>query len=164
VTANAVTCLSGPGRRSSRLVAKLRGEDGVGLIELLIAILVLNVGIFATLAAFTSGALALRRASHASTAAAIADKKMECFRDTSFANITWAPGAPCYATSVTGADGRPYSLSATVSYQPPPGPTSVKVVTLTISDVNDHNKLLVTSSSTFSQCGQDLTNSACGGS
>ena len=75
--------------RRKRLVARLRREDGIGLVELLIALLVLNIGIFATLAAFTSGALALRRASHTSTASAIADKYMECFRDASYTNITW---------------------------------------------------------------------------
>jgi len=166
----------------SRLDARLRNEDGIGLIELLIALLVLNVGIFATLGAFTSGALALRRASHVSTAAAISDKYMECFRDVSFATIQWpnTPGAtalsgtPCAATTasgsgglqyntVTGPDGRQYSVTASVSYQPPPGPTSLKLVTLTVTDVKEA-KTLVTSSSTFSQCAQDQTNAACGGS
>jgi Tfp pilus assembly protein PilV len=147
----------------SRFGARIRDERGVGLVELLIALLVLNVGLFATLGAFTSGALALRRASHVSTASAIADKYMECFRDASFANVRWAPGAPCYSTSVTGPDGRPYSLGATVSYQPPPGPTSIKLVTLTVRDVHDNNKLLVTTSSTFSQCAQDMSSTACGG-
>jgi Tfp pilus assembly protein PilV len=147
----------------NRFAATIRDERGVGLVELLIALLVLNVGLFATLGAFTSGALALQRASHLSTAAAISDKEMECFRDQSFANVQWAAGAPCYATAVTGPDGRQYSLSATVSYQPPPGPTSLKLVTLQVTDVKQ-NKLLVTTSSTFSQCAQDQSSTACGGS
>ena len=151
-----------PGNRLSRFGARIRDERGVGLVELLIALLVLNVGLFATLGAFSGGALALQRASHVSTAAAISDKEMECFRDTSFDNIKWIVGAPCYATTVTGPDSRQYSLSATVSYQPPPGPTSLKLVTLTVTDVKQ-NKLLVTTSSTFSRCAQDMSSTACGG-
>lgn len=166
----------------SRFLARIRDERGVGLVELLIALLVLNIGLFATLGAFTSGALALQRASHVSTASAIADRYMECFRDVSFANTQWpnTPGAtalagtPCAATTatgsggsqystVTGPDGRKYSVNASVSYQPPPGPTSLKLVTLTITDVKA-NKTLVTTSSTFSQCAQDMSSIACGGS
>jgi Tfp pilus assembly protein PilV len=155
VTAIAVTRPTG-----GRLVAKLRGEDGLGLVELLIALLVLNIGIFATLGAFTSAATAINRASRVSTAAAISDKTMECFRDSSYANINWAVGAPCYATTTTGPDGRTYNLSATVvpgsqlttgTYK---GSTQVKQVTLTITDPKDHNRVLVTSSSTFSRCTQ----------
>lgn len=158
MTATAVT--RHPGGRSSRLVAKLRGEDGIGLVELLIALLVLNVGIFATLGAFTSAATAINRASHISTAAAISDKYMECFRDTPYASIQWPlTSGNCTATTVTGPDGRQYSLSATVTagsqysgtYR---GSNSVKVVTLTVRDVADHNRTLVTSSSTFSRCTQ----------
>ena len=155
------TAVIGPGSlRPSRLVAKLRGEDGLGLVELLIALLVLNVGIFATLGAFTSAATAINRASRVSTAAAISDKYMECFRNTPYASIQWAVGAPCYATSTTGPDGRTYDLSATVTsgsqlstgtYQ---GSTQVKQVTLTITDPADQNRVLVTSSSTFSRCTQ----------
>ncbi|HEX6951266.1 MAG TPA: hypothetical protein VF124_00565 [Gaiellaceae bacterium] len=167
----------------SRFVARVRDERGVGLVELLIALLVLNIGLFATLGAFTSGALALQRASHVSTAAAISDRYMECFRDVSFANVQWPStsgatalaGTPCAATTapgsgglqyaaVTGPDNRQYSVNATVSYQPPPGPSSLKLVTLTVTDVTHGlNKLLVTTSSTFSQCAQDLSSTACGG-
>ena len=145
---------------SSRLVKKLRGEEGLGLVELLIALLVLNVGIFATLGAFTSAATTINRASHFSTASAISDKTMECFRDSSYASISWTVGAPCYLTTTIGPDGRTYNLSATVvpgsqlttgTYQ---GSTQVKQVTLTITDPKDHNRVLVTSSSTFSRCTQ----------
>ena len=73
--------------RPSRIAAKLRGEEGLGLVELLIALLVLNVGIFATLGAFTSAATAINRASNVSTASAISDKQMETYRDTAYANI-----------------------------------------------------------------------------
>jgi type II secretory pathway pseudopilin PulG len=57
------------------------------MIELLMAITMLNVGILAIVAAFNSGALALSRASRASTATALADTQMELFRGIKYANI-----------------------------------------------------------------------------
>jgi Tfp pilus assembly protein PilV len=59
---------------------RLQGEEGFGLIELLMAMVMLNVGILAIVAAFQSGAVALRRASHITTASAIADAQMELYR------------------------------------------------------------------------------------
>ena len=49
-------------------VKDLRSEEGFGLIELLISMMMLNVGILAIVAAFNSGAIALRNASDVSTA------------------------------------------------------------------------------------------------
>jgi Tfp pilus assembly protein PilV len=155
VTAIAVTRLAHG--RSNRLVAKLRGEEGIGLVELLIALLVLNVGIFATLGAFTSAATAINRASHVSTATAISDKQMETYRDTPYDSI---PSSGTTTNSVTGADGRTYTVVATftsgsqlpsATYK---GSVYVKQVTLTVKDPGDHNKVVVTSSSTFSRCTQ----------
>ena len=60
--------------------ARLRKEEGFGLIELVIAMTVLNIGILAIVAAFNSGALALRRASLISSASAVADGQMETYR------------------------------------------------------------------------------------
>ena len=148
-----------PSDRWSRLVATLRDNRGIGLVELLIALLVLNIGIFATLAVFTSGSLALRNASRISTATAIADRTMETFHNTSYANFTAIP-AP--GTLVTGADGRSYTLQATidtgsqktgVTY---PGSGYVKVVTVKVYDgaPGSGGKLLTTSSSSFSRCTQ----------
>jgi Tfp pilus assembly protein PilV len=156
--------------RGGRLVARLRNEDGIGLIELLIALLVLNIGIFATLGAFASAATTIRRASHVSTAAAVADRYMECFRNTAYANIQWPmTSGSCTPTSVVGPDGRTYNLSATVTSgsQGTGGSTQVKQVTLQVSDPGDTNKVLVTSTSTFSRCtqagvgGSDPASTAC---
>ncbi|MHB8642138.1 MAG: hypothetical protein ACYDA3_04555 [Gaiellaceae bacterium] len=66
---------------------KLRSEEGFGLIEVLIAIVMLNIGILALVAAFQSGAVALRRASHISTASTLADAQMELYRGLAYANI-----------------------------------------------------------------------------
>lgn len=155
-----MTATADTGRRR-RLAARLREEHGLGLVELLIALLVLNIGIFATLAAFTSGALALRRASHTSTASAIADKYMECFRDSSYTNITWPmTTGNCTSASPVGADGLTYHVSATVTpgsqlssgtYQ---GSSKVKTVTLTVTGPGSATTVLDTTSSTFSLCTQ----------
>jgi type II secretory pathway pseudopilin PulG len=153
-----------PRSRLSTLAGRVRDPGAFGLVELLIALMVLNIGIFATVAAFNGGALALRRSSHVSAATALADKQMEAFRDSTYGGITSIP-----ATNLTGPDARRYQLAATVTpgsqktgvtYT---GSTSVKLVTLTVRDVADGNRLLVTSSSTFDQCTQDRTSPACGG-
>jgi Tfp pilus assembly protein PilV len=142
--------------RSGRLAARLRAEDGVGLVELLIAILVLNVGIFATIGAFSSAGATIRRASHISTAAAIADQEINALRNMSYANIvnasafTW-PSAP---------DGRTYTVQVAVTsgsgVQVTNGSANLKQATVTVYDgsVVTATKLLVTSTSTFSRCTQ----------
>jgi type II secretory pathway pseudopilin PulG len=62
-------------------------QDGFGLIELLVSMVILNVGILALIAAFQSGAFALQRASKLSSAAAIADIQMERYRSLTYAAI-----------------------------------------------------------------------------
>jgi Tfp pilus assembly protein PilE len=73
-------------------------ENGFGLIELVMAMFMLNVGILALVAAFNSGAIALRRASHISTGAAIADSQMELYRALTYAQIGFD------ATTIAGLD------------------------------------------------------------
>lgn len=63
-----------------RLGQRLRADEGFGLIELLMALTILNIGILAIVAAFNAGALAIYHASRISTAASVADKQMELFR------------------------------------------------------------------------------------
>jgi type II secretory pathway pseudopilin PulG len=160
------------GNRWSGLAAKLREETGFGLIELLISLLVLNLGIFATMGAFTSGAVAIRNASRISTAAALADKDMEAFRDMSFNSPSFAVGVT--TSTQTGADGRTYTVATTITSgsQLPspakyPGSSAVKVVSIVIRDPSNTaggdplGKVLYTGSSTFSQCAQDMTATAC---
>ena len=145
---------------------KPRDESGIGLVELLISLLVLNIGIFATMGAFTSGAIAIRHASRVSTAAALADKKIEAFRDMSYSNPSFAVGTT--TANQTGADGLTYSVTTAITsgsqlttgtYQ---GSAAVKVVTITIT--NSGKTVYGPASTTFSQCAQDLTTAACGGS
>jgi type II secretory pathway pseudopilin PulG len=52
----------------------------MALIELLMAMVMLNIGIFALIATFQSGSMALRRAAVISNGAAVGDKVMETYR------------------------------------------------------------------------------------
>lgn len=67
--------------------ARLRSEEGFGLVELLMSLVMLNIGILAIVAAFNSGALALQRASQTSTAATLAEKQMELYRGLQYSAI-----------------------------------------------------------------------------
>lgn len=139
----------GPGR----LVARLRNEDGIGIIELLIALLVLNVGIFATLGAFTSAASTLRRSSRVSTAAAIADQEIEALHNLKYSQIanvgpaTW-PNAP---------DGGSYTYQVVVSsgagVQVTGGSANLEQAAVTVTS-NADPLAKVTSITTFSRCTQ----------
>jgi hypothetical protein len=66
---------------------RLRSEAGFGLVELLMAMVMLNVGILAIVAAFNSGIFALNRASRISTASALADAQMELYRALTYSSI-----------------------------------------------------------------------------
>jgi Tfp pilus assembly protein PilE len=70
------------------VLTRLRSsEGGFGLVELIIAMTVLNVGLLALVAALNSGALALSRASRLSTAATLADQQMELYRGLLYGSI-----------------------------------------------------------------------------
>jgi Tfp pilus assembly protein PilE len=81
------------------VLSRARTEAGFGLIELLMAMTMLNIGVLALVAAFQSGAFALQRASKTSTAAAIADIQMERFRAITYSSIALD------STSLTTAQG-----------------------------------------------------------
>jgi type II secretory pathway pseudopilin PulG len=74
---------------SHHVDTRARDESGFGLLELLMAMVMLNVGILAIVAAFSSGNAALARASQISTAAALADKQMEIYRGQDYDNILY---------------------------------------------------------------------------
>ena len=65
-------------------MARLRSEQGLGLIELLIAMVVLSVGLLAIVASFSSGTVAMTRASRIATAGVLADTQMETYRALSY--------------------------------------------------------------------------------
>ena len=81
------------------MIARLRSQEGFGLVELLVSMVMLNIGILAIVGSFNSGALALKRAGEVSTASVVADKQMELYRALKYAEIALD------TTSVTTANG-----------------------------------------------------------
>jgi type II secretory pathway pseudopilin PulG len=74
---------------SHYVYTRARDESGFGMLELVMAMVVLNIGILAIVAAFSSGNAALARASRVSTAAALANKQMESYRGLIYDNIVF---------------------------------------------------------------------------
>ena len=68
---------------------RARDQSGFGMLELLMAMVMLNVGILAIVAAFSSGNSALARANRISTAGALANKQMEVYRGIKYDNIVF---------------------------------------------------------------------------
>jgi Tfp pilus assembly protein PilV len=81
---------------------RLSDQQGFGLIELLIAMVVLNIGILAIVAAFNAGIITLSRASRVTTAAVLADQQMELYRAITHDSIRLAaatiPGTAPYTS------------------------------------------------------------------
>jgi Tfp pilus assembly protein PilE len=66
---------------------KLWSESGIGLVELLIAMAVLQIGVFALIAALSSGHAALLRSAKTTTAAALASSQIELYRAMKYDDI-----------------------------------------------------------------------------
>jgi Tfp pilus assembly protein PilV len=63
------------------VLRKLRQDErGIGIVEVLIAIVIINVAILAMFAMFQAGALSILRASRTSNASVLAEKQMELYR------------------------------------------------------------------------------------
>jgi type II secretory pathway pseudopilin PulG len=62
------------------VLLRAREEKAFGLIELVFAMVMLNVGILALVATFQSGALAIGRSAYSSNATVVADKTLEVYR------------------------------------------------------------------------------------
>ncbi len=86
----------------ARLTSIRRGalvrQDGSTLIELLIAMVILEIGIFAVFTMFSSSILAITRASTVSTTSALADTEIEKFRAATYGVLGLTSAA------VTGTD------------------------------------------------------------
>ena len=76
----------------------MRADEGFGLVELMIAMVILNVGVLAIVAAFGSGGVTLQRAAATQTATSLADKQMELYRAVRYVDISLD------TQSVTNAD------------------------------------------------------------
>jgi Tfp pilus assembly protein PilV len=99
-----------------------RCDQGFGLIELLMAMVMLNIGILAIVAAFNSGIVTLNRASRVSTAAALADAQMEAYRALPYASIALDSASVAAVdatykadTALSSCSGYPSSTSCVVT-------------------------------------------------
>jgi type IV pilus modification protein PilV len=95
---------------------RAQGEEGFTLVELLIAMIVLTVGILALVAAYSSGFVALNRATRVSSAELIADSQMERFRALNYTNIqlNTSCGSSCTEDSTYTSDAT-YNATAQVT-------------------------------------------------
>src|SRR5919202_1853405 len=89
------------------VVERLRGEKGFGLLELLMAMVMLNVGILALVASLSSGTRALQRAGKVSTASVLADTQMELYRGLKYTAIAFDTSQWNAATSDTNYKADP---------------------------------------------------------
>jgi Tfp pilus assembly protein PilV len=106
---------------------RARDESGFGMLELLMAMVMLNVGILAVVGAFSSGSTSLARASRVSTAGALANKQMEAYRGLRYANIVFVTSE----WNAAVADAR-YTAD-TVFQQNMMNPTAPKALVPTVS-------------------------------
>lgn len=102
------------------MVARLKREEGLGLIELLIAMVVLQVGLIALIGAFGSSSVALATASRVNTAAVLADQQMELYRSMPYDAIGLdTAGAPTTGTYVSDTTLCPTGQSPVCGNTPP---------------------------------------------
>ena len=156
-------------------------QDGFGLIELLIAMVILNVGLLAIIASFQAGIVTLSRASRVTTAAVLADQQMELYRAITYDSIRLAsatiPGTAPYTTdsaysasqitgtctgppypdecnasrSATGADNKSYRVDTYIVQTTPTGGRPVKQVTIVVRDGGNLGRVYVRQASSFDQ-------------
>ncbi len=144
-----------------RLKTRLRADEGMTLIELLIAMTVMSIGIAALVAGFSSGIVSINHSRLTSTAGSLADQQMELYRQASFASL---PTTLQSATTPNGPDGHTYWMQVdgswtcaigTFSAGPPPScsgtPASrpVKSVTINVRDGSASARLLFSETTTF---------------
>jgi Tfp pilus assembly protein PilV len=115
-------------------------EDGFGLVELLVAMIVLQVALLAIIGSFGAGAVALSRAAKVNTAAVLADQQMELYRtmpydaiglDTTVGQVpttgTYISDASVYCATGACVDSAPRNNANTSTWScaAATGPTSV---------------------------------------
>ena len=145
----------------SRLKSRLRSEEGMTLIELLIAMTVLSIGIAALVAGFSSGVVAINHSRLTSTAGSLADQQMELYRQASFASLPTTTQLP---TTPAGPDGHTYWMQVTGAWTcavgtyapgPPascsgtPASRPVKKVTIDVRDGTASARVLFSETTTF---------------
>lgn len=88
------------------MLNRLRTEErGFGLVELVMAVTILNVSLLALVAAFNSASIVTKRASQVSTATVLADRQMELYRSLKYSKIGLETGL----VTTANADTRYYA-------------------------------------------------------
>ena len=145
------------------MAARAREEHGISLVEVLVAMVVTSIGIFAIVAGFSSGFGAINRASKTSTAGTLADQQMEAFRRGAWESVDDVAG-----TTTTGPDGRTYWIASEMDFRCPDDTAPVgtppacvlsdgvssrllKRVTVVVREGSASGAVLISESSTFDQ-------------
>jgi Tfp pilus assembly protein PilV len=156
-------------------------QEGFGLIELLIAMVILNIGLLAIVASFQAGIITLSRASKVTTASVLGDQQMELYRaltydqirlasttipvvapyttDTAYSGsqITGTCSGPPYpdecnaSRTATGADGKSYRIDTYIVQTTPSGGRPVKQVTIVVRDATNLSKVYARQATSFDQ-------------
>src|SRR6266511_989399 len=155
----------------------LRREGGFGLIELLMALTLLNIGLLAVVASFTSGMRALNRASRITTASVLADGQLELYRALTYDSIRLDAGSipvtapyttdPAYSATqvtascpgppdecnpsheVTGPDRKTYRIDTYIVATTPTGGREVRRVTVVVRDAGNLSAVFTRQVTTF---------------
>jgi type II secretory pathway pseudopilin PulG len=149
---------------ASRLRARLRHEQGMGLIELLAALALLTIAIMALLSAFSASIVSLTRAGAEGTALTVADRQMETYRAIPYACVVLNGGTAPTGCPAASAFPNPYSADQTPTSSDTPDHRTYSVhtditsvnakqtqVTVTVTDGG--GKVRATQSSLFSAGG-----------
>jgi Tfp pilus assembly protein PilV len=156
-------------------------DAGFGLIELVLAMVVLTIALFALVAALTAGALALKRASNVSTSTALANSQLELYRASTWEDIrlntdlvnatdstyrteaSWSSQitdnacssvlpACMPSRSAVAADGKTYRVDTYITWLTPSGGgRDVKRVLVIVRNPAASNATLIRQASTFEQ-------------
>jgi len=103
---------------TSKRLRQLFGQEGMTLIEVLIAMLVMAVAVTALVAGLGSGILALQRSAKASGAASLADQQMESLRGITYdaiaTSIVTAPPADAIYRNTAWPYSSPYNATTKI--------------------------------------------------
>jgi type II secretory pathway pseudopilin PulG len=111
---------------------RLRDESGMGLIELLVAMVVLNIGLLAVVGVFSGATTAMARAGTLSSATAVADKQMEIYRSLKDCAVWLDPAS--FPTKGAGSAYEADTKSYTNAYATPA--TAVTFLDKTLNPTN----------------------------
>jgi type II secretory pathway pseudopilin PulG len=114
--------------RLKNAIAGMRREQGQGLVELLISMVILAVGVGALLSVMAAGALSLQRSDQKGTALTLAENQLELYRGVSYPYIrlsasSWPPGGSAYLTANTSDATIPPGTSTSEVLDTSPTPT-----------------------------------------